>query len=301
MEEKKKTNQTSKKKTTTTKKTSAAKTTATKKVTKKAPAKKTPTKKAAVKKPVAKKAPAKKTAPKKIEKKVEKKVEAPKIQVTEEEARLEKTIIFDGKQSKNLREVVEKLEEENVVVDDKVIKRSKINRIAVVVLAIAMILVAAASTGYVLSQKAAEKKNSQTVNSNIYEKIKNNNEKSTPKEETKKVEGNDYYENIETITLSQFENKILAKEKMVVMIASSTCYSCITYEPTVDKVFGELEKKIYRIDIVDLSQDEISRLRTYYSFTSTPTIFVVKDGVVTADLVKSQTEKDLKDWVDKNY
>jgi len=290
MEEKKKTNQTNKKKTTTTKKANATKKTSAKKVAPKASPKKTNQPK---KKPQVKKNP-----PKKIEKKVVKE-ETPKIKVTEEEARLEKTIIFDGNQRKNLREVVEKLEEENVVVDDKVIKRSKFNRIAVIVLAIAMVLVAAGATAYVLSQKEIERKNRQTLNSNIYEKIKNNNIEI--QEETKDVSGNDYYENIQTITLSQFENKVLNKENMAVLVASSTCYDCIAFEPTINKVFKDINKKIYRLDIVEFNQEEINRFRTYYSFTSTPTIFIVKDGVVTADLVKSQTEKDLKDWIDKNF
>ena len=43
----------------------------------------------------------------------------------EGESLLERTLIFDGRENQNLAEVVQKLEEENVVLEDKIIKRSK--------------------------------------------------------------------------------------------------------------------------------------------------------------------------------
>lgn len=298
MEEKKKTNQTSKKKTTTTKKVAAKKTTTAKKTT----AKKAPAKKATAPKKVAAKAPAKKkVAPKKVEKPVEPKVE---VEPVKEEAKLEKTIIFDGKQKQNLKEVVEKLETENVVVEDKVIKRSAFKRIAIVVIAIAMVVIAAASAGYVISQKETEKRNNQTLNSNVYEKVKENKEnKKVPElDKTKEVEANSDYSNIETLNLAQFEDLVVTKKNMVVLVASSTCYGCITFEPVVNEVFKEKNQTVYRLDVISLSKDELTRFRTYYAFTVTPTLFVIKDGVVVADTARTgaMSKADLTKWVNEN-
>lgn len=298
MEEKKKATKTSKKKTNNTRK-PATKTTQTKKVANK----KTTTKKSPVKKTTPKKTTAsKKAAPKKIEKieKVEKVEEVKPVETKEE--KLEKTIIFDGKQSKNLREVVEKLEEENVVVEDKVIKRSKVRKYLIIIVAIGMVLVAAASLAYITSQRRTDKRNNQTTGSNIHEKAKEH--KIEPVEDTEKemADIKESYEHIVTINLAQFETKALNRDDMIVLVASSSCSSCIQYEPDIEKAFTELDKKIYRIDIKSMTDDEIKIFRSYYAFTVTPTIFIVKDGVVVADTARTgrMTKEDLVNWVNKN-
>ena len=56
------------------------------------------------------------------------------------------------------------------------------------------------------------------------------------------------YKNLTTISLGDFEKKILAKEDMTVLITSTTCYYCAQYEPIVNEVYGELNEKIYRIN-----------------------------------------------------
>ena len=298
MEEKKKTTQTSKKKNNSTRK-PATKTTQTKKV---AP-KKTTSKKTTPKKTQPKKVAPKKTAPKKVTKKVEKvKPVEPVAKVETKEEKLEKTIIFDGKQNKNLKEVVEKLEEQNVVVEDKVIKRSKVRKILIIIVAIGMVLVAAASLAYISSQRRINRHSNERTGSNIHEKAKEN--KIVPVEDTEKeiTDIKEKYEHIITINLAQFETKALNKDDMIVLVASSSCSSCIKYEPDIEEVFKELDKKIYRIDIKDMKEEEIKIFRSYYAFTVTPTIFVVKDGIVVADTAKTgrMSQEQLKEWLDKN-
>ena len=295
---------------------SGKKNNSTKKNTTKKVAAKTTTKKATAKKTTQ---TTKKTqAPKKIEKKVEKEevkpieVEEEKVEKVVEEVKpvetkeeiLEKTIIFDGKQKRNLQEVVDKLEEETVVVEDKVIKRSKLKKILIIIIAIAMVLVLSASLAYIASQmKPSTKanKSTQTTGSNIYEKAKGNRVK--PVEDTEKeIDSQEKYEHIVTITLDQFETKALNKDDMVVLVASSSCSSCIQFEPTIEKVFAELDRKIYRIDIKSFKDDDDNEFRDFFAYNVTPTIFAVKDGVVVADTGRTgrMSEEDLKDWINKN-
>ena len=271
------------------------------KETKKKTANKTTTaKKGTAKKPATRKPAAKKPAPaKKVPKKVEKIEEPP---VEKEEAKLEKTIIFNPKENKNLKEVVEKLDEESVVVEDKVIKRSKVKKVLIIIIAILMVVVFAAATAYVISQKKTDLKNNQTIESDIYQKVLSNNVKEN-NETTEFVEPNDEdYENIVTINLAQFENKVLNQEEMTILVASSTCYGCISFEPVIDEVFKEHDKKVYRLDIKKMGEEEVSRFRTYYAFTVTPTLFVLKNGVVTADTGRqgSMKKADLEKWVTEN-
>ena len=177
-----------------------------------------------------------------IEKVIEEEVD------TEEESILEKTLIFDGRENQNLAEVVEKLEETNVVLEDKIIKRSKARRIIVNILALLILVTIVGTIIYVVRAEKIEETNSQTLNSNIFDKVSKNyndvkdidTEKKTENELTKED-----YDNIESITLGEFEKKILEKEDMYVLIASTTCYYSIEYESIVDEVFKEIDRFFY--------------------------------------------------------
>lgn len=273
---------------TTTKKTAEAASPKKTTTTKKATAKTTATaKKTTVKKPATKKTTTKKSTPK----------------VTPET--LEHTIIFDGLESQNISEVVDKLEEENVVVENnentEVTKRSKAKKVAIIIIYILIIAIIIATIVYVAKDRVESNKRSETVNSDIYSKVsdnyKNSNESNKDKNEPKKDTG---YSNIENLTLKSFEQKVLDKENFHVIIVSANCYYCAVYEETVNEVYKENKEKIYRIDIASLTDNQIKTLRYYYAFNSTPTIFAVKDGKIGADLAKTQTKEDLNNWVKEN-
>lgn len=294
MEEKKtKTKSGTKKTTSTKKKTTASVTKASTKATpKKSTATKKTTKKATTPKKVVEKTPPKKITTPKEEKLEEKK--------TTSES-LEKTIIFDGNQSKNILEVVDKLEEENVCLDDKVIKRSKIKKYIIIILTILIFVVIGSTIGYIVNTHIKEKENNQTLNSNIYKKVNANYKTINDIEENKDSSlTEDEYENIEDITLAEFEKKNYNKENMTIFISSTTCYHSITFESVIDKVYGSLNKKIYRINITSLTDEEIERFRTYYAFKVTPTIFTIKDGIVTSEVTGTMTEEELTTWAKEN-
>ena len=290
--------------------------------------KKQQVKKAAPKKTEVKKEQPKKEQPKKVEKpKVEKvepkKVETPKIEKVEEkpiakelpeeviqvevevdvkneDTVLEKTLIFDGRENQNLAEVVENLENNNVILEDKIIKRSKGKKIAVTILTILIFVTIIGTILYVINSEREQENNNQTLNSNIFDKVSNNYSSVDDIDTEKKTEndlGEENFKNIETITLGEFEKKILEKENMYVAITSTTCYYSVEYESVMNEVFQELDKKIYRLNITSLTSAETARLRTYYAFQETPTIFQVKKGIVTKELIGKQGKNTLKNWV----
>lgn len=294
MEEKKTKTKSGTKKTTSTKKKTT--TSVTKASTKATPKKSRATKKTTKKTTTPKKV-VKKTPPKKITTPKEEKLEEKK---TTSES-LEKTIIFDGNQSKNILEVVDKLEEENVCLDDKVIKRSKIKKYIIIILTILIFVVIGSTIGYIVNTHIKEKENNQTLNSNIYKKVNANYKTINDIEENKDSSlTEDEYENIEDITLAEFEKKNYNKENMTIFISSTTCYHSITFESVIDKVYGSLDKKIYRINITSLTDEEIERFRTYYAFKVTPTIFTIKDGIVTSEVTGTMTEEELTTWAKEN-
>ena len=223
MEEKKTKTKSGTKKTTSTKKKTT--TSVTKASTKATPKKSRATKKTTKKTTTPKKV-VKKTPPKKITTPKEEKLEEKK---TTSES-LEKTIIFDGNQSKNILEVVDKLEEENVCLDDKVIKRSKIKKYIIIILTILIFVVIGSTIGYIVNTHIKEKENNQTLNSNIYKKVNANYKTINDIEENKDSSlTEDEYENIEDITLAEFEKKNYNKENMTIFVSSTTCYHSITF------------------------------------------------------------------------
>lgn len=255
-------------------------------------------------KTIAKKATQNSTLQKQATKKeIPKKEEIKQEQLKEKEQNLEKTIIFDGTESKNILEVVDKLEEENVIVDDKVVKRSKLKKVIIIILSILILFTICATIYYVVDEKNKEEKNSLTVNSNIFEKANDNYKTLSDIKDNNTSNSNDdnnEYKNIENITLADFERKAYNKEDMTVFVSSTTCYHSITFESIIDEVYNKLDKKIYRINISNLTDKEVDRFRTYFAFTATPTLFVVKDGIVTSAKTGTMTSEQLEEWVKEN-
>lgn len=243
----------------------------------------------------------KKNKTKEPEKKVQKKVEE-KVETKQEQ--LERTIIFDGAQKRNLKEVVERLEKENVVLKDKVVKRSKANKFIVITLIILILAVMVYCSIYTATNIKSDielKKPVETLNTNIFNKVENLSDKEKTKAESNEDKKDNKKENaIIEINLKEFEQKILNKENMNILVSSTSCYFCYTFEPTVEKVLKELDKKIYKIDIYKLTKEEVNKFREYYAFRITPTIFTVEDGIVTKEKTGSQSEEDFKSWAQDN-
>lgn len=311
-----------------TKKTTSKKTTTKKSsTTKKDSEKKETTKKATPKKETEKKETTKKTTTKKEDKETTKKSETKKVaskkndestvkkenvakskiepkEETKKENKvdLEKTIIFDGVQNKNIKDVIDKLEEKNVVLEDKIIKRSEAKRITIIILVIMIFAVIAGTVFYVAKTQIEKNENNQTVNSNIYKKVsKNNSSEEKTEDEDKPKRTEIEYSNIETISLSQFESLSLNKEDMIVLVASETCYACLNFEPVLNEVFEELDKTVYRINITSFTDEETARFRTYYAFRRSPTLFTIKAGIVTADYAGAMKKETLVSWLEENY
>ena len=211
-------------------------------------------------------------------------------------------MIFDGAQKKNLKEVVENLEKENVVLKDKVIKRSKVKKVLIIILVLAMLgfmIFAGVVLGKELYQYYKQSEEVETLNSNLYDKVNVYRDEIKDKTVAKKDE-DEKDSVLQQITLTEFEKKVLDKENMTILISSSTCLYCMQFEPTVEEVLKEQEKTIYVIEINSMKEKEINRFREYYPFTITPTIFTIKDGSIIAEQEGITSKDKLTEWVTKN-
>lgn len=290
-----------------TKKTTASKTSNKKNTTKSTTKKQTTTKKTTstktTKKTTTKKTPVKEIKQtKKIEKEKQEVVELEQViepviekeETTEEIVNLDKTLIIDGEENENLKEVVNNLEKDRILTKDKVIIRSKARKQIILILLIAIIVSILFATIFIIKEEVVNK---QTVNSDIMSKVSRNEDKEFVSEE---VEDNDEYEKIQMINVAEFEKRIKEKENMLIIITEQTCLYCLEYEPIVEEVLQEQNRVMYELDTFYLNQDELKRFREYYAFDSMPTIFYVKDGVVVSDLIGSKSKDELSTWIKNN-
>ena len=136
----------------------------------------------------------------------------------------------------------------------------------------------------------------------LFERVntnKENNSESNNTAETIKID-EATYSTIETISLQDFERKVLAKEDMNVIVSSSTCYYCLAFEPIVHEVLTELGKKVYRINTYALNDEDLKTFRSYYPYTTTPTIFTTKDGNIKNELVGARNKEKFMEWAKDN-
>ena len=213
--------------------------------------------KAKVHKPVKKVTP-KKAAPKKVQNKVAPKpvtkttpkkevvkpVE-PKKETTEE--KLEKTMVFDGTQRKNLEQVVNKLGEDKVVLKDKVIKRRPINKYIIYVLSALIVITIIGTALHVRKVMGDIKKNEEPRSNEVLDPTMyrhgDESEVGTGTNKDKSIEAQ--RSNIKTISLDDFEVKVAEGENMMVLISSRTCSFSLRAEEIYDEVLRS-EKKTMR-------------------------------------------------------
>lgn len=84
------------------------------------------------------------------------------------------------------------------------------------------------------------------------------------------------------ISYTEFNEKKANGETFPLVIGSSTCSACATYEIIMKQYIESNQVEIFYIDLSDVSEDEYDKLRTEISFTGTPTTVFYKDGVLTS-------------------
>ncbi len=84
------------------------------------------------------------------------------------------------------------------------------------------------------------------------------------------------------ISVTQFQEKLDAKESFILVIGSDTCSACKSYEPTMQKVMKDTNLEIFYINLHVLSDEDYSKIYSSYVVTSTPTTLFFKDGVETS-------------------
>lgn len=102
-------------------------------------------------------------------------------------------------------------------------------------------------------------------------------------------------------------NKLLKKmengDTFPLVIGSSECSACANFKIVMDQFISKYQVEVFMIDILELSDDEYSQLKTDTSFSGTPTTVFYKDGQLTSfynRIDKSETLEVVKDYFRNN-
>lgn len=105
------------------------------------------------------------------------------------------------------------------------------------------------------------------------------------------------------IDFKTFENLVDKKESFVLVVGSSTCSACATYEVTMEKIINDYNLDIKYIDVSKLSDKESSKLdaKTHYNYSTPVTVFF-KKGVLdnSSTIRRAQSSKNVIKKLTKN-
>lgn len=83
---------------------------------------------------------------------------------------------------------------------------------------------------------------------------------------------------LKEIKYEQLLQKVEKKESFVVLFSQTTCSHCMEFKPKLERVANRYKVKIYYLETDLLNEDEYTELKTYFSFSGTPTTVFVIDG-----------------------
>lgn len=84
------------------------------------------------------------------------------------------------------------------------------------------------------------------------------------------------------ISYDKFEAKKENKDNFALVIGSSTCSACASYEITMNQFIEDYSVEVFYIDISKLDESQYNNLKTEVSFTGTPTTVFYEYGKLTS-------------------
>lgn len=299
-EKKKSTKTTSKaatKKTSSKTKTVGEKKTTTKKVATKATPKKTTTKKT-TKKIEQKKVTPKKETPKKKTTTTSKKTKG----IEKPESVILESVDFQEEYDDERTQIIHVIDED-FLVERTVEKHEKDNEKGIVVLFIVITFLFLVGLYYIYDYTKDQNANApQDVDVLNEEKLNEGVNNASNANNNKKDSEEVSYDNIQTISIKDYKQKVAAKEKMIVLVASKYCGSCSVYEPVLDTTLGQVNKKAYKIDVATLeTAEELNIFHSLFNLTGTPTVYIIENGEQKAESVGYRSQEATKAWIEENY
>ena len=95
---------------------------------------------------------------------------------------------------------------------------------------------------------------------------------------------NKKYSNIQSITVSELEQKINNKDSFVLVLSQTGCSHCKQYLPELNRTLKDIQFMAYELNITNISEEEQNTLNKIVNFSGTPTTVFYRDGVESTTL-----------------
>lgn len=80
------------------------------------------------------------------------------------------------------------------------------------------------------------------------------------------------------ISYNEYIDMLDRKETFPLVIGSSTCSACSVFKVTMEGFIKKYQVEVFYIDISKLSEDDLNKLKSDVTFTSTPTTIFIENG-----------------------
>ncbi len=80
------------------------------------------------------------------------------------------------------------------------------------------------------------------------------------------------------IKFDKVVEKIENKDSFVLLLSQTTCSHCMDFKPKLARVAKEKKINIYYLETDLLSEEETTKLKSYFSFSGTPTTVFITNG-----------------------
>ena len=105
--------------------------------------------------------------------------------------------------------------------------------------------------------------------------------------------GNDSDKYLQEITYKKLEEKIKNNESFPLLIMSSQCIHCQSFDPKYKSVLNKYEVTSYYINLTTLTKAEKTSLYELTQYEGTPTVVFFKNGSMTKTTIEGDKDKEV--------
>ena len=103
------------------------------------------------------------------------------------------------------------------------------------------------------------------------------------------------------INFNTFKKLFMTTKKSILAVEKNNCAYCADYEPKMIEALNENDVKAYKLNISNLSTEELFKIYDFINFTGTPTTFIIENGKVTHSFSGTTDKETLSAFIEYFY
>lgn len=107
--------------------------------------------------------------------------------------------------------------------------------------------------------------------------------------------------NLTEINLNTLKKLFQTTKKSILTLEKNGCSYCTEFEPKFIEALEENNATAYKINISNLSNDELTKLRNYVDYTGTPTTYIIENGKVSHSFTGTTDKDTISSFIEYFY